>query len=98
MLKWARQNGCPWYENTCEATARGGHLEVLKWARQNGCPWDEETCADAAEGGHLEVLKWARQNGCPWDEGTWSIADPLCRPYLIEHGCPGSHLLDDARS
>ena len=43
VLQWARQNGCPWDEETCEAAATGGHLEVLRWARQNGCPWDEET-------------------------------------------------------
>ena len=68
MLQWARQNGCPWDEDTCAQAAEGGHLEVLQWARQNGCPWDEYTCAEAAGGGHLEVLQWARQNGCPWDE------------------------------
>ena len=40
MLKWARENGCPWDQDTC-ASRRGGHLEVLKWARANDCPWDE---------------------------------------------------------
>ena len=68
VLKWARENDCPWDEWTCACAARGGHLEVLKWARANDCPWDEETCACAAKGGHLEVLKWARENDCcPWD-------------------------------
>ena len=38
LLQWARSNGCPWDEETCEAAARGGHLDVLKWARANGCP------------------------------------------------------------
>ena len=55
VLKWARENGCPWDENTCAYAALGGHLEVMKWARENGCPWDEETCACAARGGHLEI-------------------------------------------
>ena len=45
VLKWLRENGCPWDEETCAYAARGGHLEVLKWARENGCPWDEDTCA-----------------------------------------------------
>jgi hypothetical protein len=53
VLKWARENGCPWSEWTCER-GDGGHLEVLKWARENDCPWDWRTCANAAEGGHLE--------------------------------------------
>ena len=59
LLRWARENGCPWDERTCAAAAAGGKLEVLKWARENGCPWDESTCAAAAAGGHLEVLQWA---------------------------------------
>ena len=90
MLQWARQNGCPWDRKTCDAAAGEGHLEMLQWARQNGCEWDEWTCFYAAEGGHLEVLQWAHQNGCPWDEETWTEADPRCRQYLIDHGCPGA--------
>jgi hypothetical protein len=74
LLRWARENGCPWDERTCAAVAAGGNLEVLKWARENGCPWDEETCASAAEGGHLDILKWARENSCPWDEWTCAYA------------------------
>ncbi len=90
VLKWVRQNGCPWDRRTCDAAAGEGHLEMLQWARQNGCEWDEWTCFYAAEGGHLEVLQWAHQNGCPWDEETWTEADPRCRQYLIDHGCPGA--------
>ena len=41
VLKWARENGCPWDEITCTWAAEGGHLDVLKWARENDCPWDE---------------------------------------------------------
>ena len=90
VLQWARQNGCPWGEGTCAGAAEGGHLEVLQWAHQNGCPWNKWTCTYAAREGHLEVLQWARQNGCPWDERTWAFAHTRCRPYLLEHGCPGA--------
>ena len=38
ILKWARENGCPWNEDTCANAAENGYLEVLKWARENGCP------------------------------------------------------------
>ena len=62
-LNWARANGCPWKERTCDEIAAGGHLEVLQWARANGCPWNEYTCKAAARRGHLEVLQWARENG-----------------------------------
>jgi hypothetical protein len=95
MLQWARQNGFPWNVKTCINAAYRGHLQVLQWAHQNGCPWSEETCQYAAWEGHLEVLRWARQNGCPWDAKTWSWAHPRCRPYLLEHGCPGA---DESRA
>jgi hypothetical protein len=43
VLQWARRNGCPWDERTCEVAAGRGHLEILRWARQHGCPWTEGT-------------------------------------------------------
>ena len=43
VLKWARENGCPWNADTCSSAASGGHLEILKWARENGCPWNKDT-------------------------------------------------------
>lgn len=36
-LRCARENGCPWDEDTCERAASGGHLDCLRWARVNGC-------------------------------------------------------------
>jgi len=91
-LQWARQQGCPWDEDTCAYAARGGHLEVLQWARQQGCPWDKWTCADAAQGGHLEVLQWARQQGCRWD--VWTCTNAAKGGHLEvlqwarQQGCP----------
>lgn len=38
MLQWARANGCPWDETTCEAAVARGHLDVLQWAKENDCP------------------------------------------------------------
>jgi hypothetical protein len=73
-LAWARVNGCPWDERTCEFAARGGHLDVLRWAREHYCPWDGWTCVSAAEGGHLDVLRWAWEHHCPWDEETCASA------------------------
>ena len=54
VLKLARENGCPWDEETCADAAEGGHLEVLQWARENGCPWNWETRDYAAELGYVE--------------------------------------------
>ena len=42
LLQWARAQGCPWNEATCEAAARGGHLQTLQWARAQGCPCGPE--------------------------------------------------------
>jgi hypothetical protein len=52
---WARENDCPWDEETCSHAARGGHLEVLKWARESGCPWTEDTRRLAASKGYVEA-------------------------------------------
>ena len=56
LMKWARENGCPWNKWTCAYAAQNGHLDVLKWARENGCTWNKWTCAHAAQNGHLDVL------------------------------------------
>ena len=92
VLRWARENGCPWDEKTCYCAAMEGNLDVLKYAHENGCPWDEWTCSNAAKGGHMNVLEYAHENGCPWEEFTcYSAAkgghlDVL--KYLHENGCP----------
>ena len=64
VLKWARENGCPWNGSACAGAAQQGHLEVLKWLRERlslGCC---HLCT-RSQGGHLEVLKWAIEQGCP---------------------------------
>jgi hypothetical protein len=32
MLKWARENGCKWNEETCSFAALRGHFEALRAA------------------------------------------------------------------
>jgi len=66
VLRWVREHGCDWDEETCSEAAAGGHLEVLTWVREHGCPWVEvdegdgeytmNCCTCAVSGGHLEVL------------------------------------------
>jgi len=34
VLQWARVNGCPWDEYTCQYAAYRGHLEVIQWAHE----------------------------------------------------------------
>jgi hypothetical protein len=58
-LKWLRENGCPWNENTCINAAQIGNFKILKWARDNGCPWDEFTCPHGVSSDfHSIFLKW----------------------------------------
>lgn len=54
ILQWARENGCPWDEDTCSFAALNGHLEVLQWARANGCPWNVKM--------HLRSTKWSSRS------------------------------------
>jgi hypothetical protein len=94
VLRWARENGCPWDHLTCAYAAGRGHLEILQWARGNGCSWNEWTCGFAASNGHLEVLKWLRRekDPCPWNE--WTCAHAAKGGHLKvlrwarENGCP----------
>ena len=43
FLKWAREvKHCEWDEETINAAARRGNLEMLKYCFSNDCPCDEE--------------------------------------------------------
>ena len=56
ILKWARANGCAFFdEEVVASAASGGHLDVVKFCWAQRCPWNEYTTELAAEGGHLEV-------------------------------------------
>ena len=68
MLKWARENGCPWNEEICNCAAFNGNLEMLKWARQNSCPWNLWLYSLAASRGHIDIVKWAKKNNLGWNK------------------------------
>jgi len=38
ILIWARENGCPWDEDTFINAIRGKSVLVINWLRENGCP------------------------------------------------------------
>ena len=38
VLQYARENGCPWDEETVQKAIFGGHRAVAVWAIENGCP------------------------------------------------------------
>ena len=68
LLKWAREEkNCEWDEDTIDAAARQGNLEMVKYCVANECPIDEHACSFAAQNGHLEVLKYLREEAkAPW--------------------------------
>ena len=75
LLKWAKENGCPWDYHAHAPDARGEHSEMLKkWVAENGYPWNKHSCTSAAAAGQLERLQSARDHGCPWDEETCAAA------------------------
>ena len=65
MLKWARENGCPWSPTVCARAAAVGNVEALQWLREKGCPWNYLVWSSAVAGYHVEVLKWAKEVQCP---------------------------------
>ena len=100
LLKFLRENGCPWDRFTCYKAAENGHLECLKYAHENGCPWGWKICSSAAENGDLECLKYAHEKGCPWNEETFNNAISFsresesfmdrCLLYCFTQECPGA--------
>jgi len=60
FLKWAREvKYCEWDEETINAAADEGNLEMLKYCFSNDCACDEEeSCTRAAANGHLDCLRF----------------------------------------
>jgi len=40
LLKWLRDQGCPWDESTILVAFERNRLDVLEWSLRNGCPID----------------------------------------------------------
>jgi hypothetical protein len=59
FLKWAREEKkCELDEDTINAAALVGNLEMLKYCFANNCPYDEqESCRQAAGKGHVDCLR-----------------------------------------
>ena len=42
-VQWARKQGIPIDEDTCNVAARYGNWDMVKWLHSEGCPWNKET-------------------------------------------------------
>lgn len=71
VLKWARDNGCPWDGHTMFSAAARGDIELMSWLREKGCPWGDDSFDEASrllDNGYIgfsEVVQWMTENGCP---------------------------------
>jgi hypothetical protein len=92
LIKWMKQEGCPWGTSTFREASGFGNIEMMEWIRDNGCPFDESSIIYASSNGKLDAVKWLRSNGCPWDiRAVFASAyhgemDTL--GWLIDNGCP----------
>merc|ERR1711957_97881 len=55
VLKWLREEGCPWDEVTCYVAAANNELGVLRWALENECPYRERYIRRVED---VEFLEW----------------------------------------
>ncbi|CAL6309822.1 unnamed protein product [Bathycoccus prasinos] len=87
LLKWAREEKeCEWDENTINAAAEQGNLEMVKYCVANECPVDTSACAYAALKGHLEMLKYLHEEvKAPWDSGTAAWAAENGHLHILEY-------------
>lgn len=102
MLRFLREQGCPWDIGTAHNAAHNGQLDTLKWAIANQCAVDETVMAQAATHGHLDVLKYLRvEQSCPWDATTmehaaYGGAHLEVLEWLRESGCEWGKSFSDA--
>lgn len=107
VLKWAIENGCPYYLEDClDVLAQVRHntefnpcvrndLEMMQYLHSIGCQFNKSVfCERAAAAGDLPMLKWLREHGCPWNRDTCEVAyraDPRLINWIHENGCPCRH-------
>lgn len=65
MVKWLKQQNCPWDSRTFQYAAMIGYIEIMEWLYQNNCPWDAQTYQNAINNDEPAIAKWLRDHGCP---------------------------------
>ena len=87
LLKWAREEKeCEWDEETINAAADQGNLEMVKYCVANECPVDEERVWICCRKGHLEVLKYLHEEvKAPWDSWTAAWAAENGHLHILEY-------------
>lgn len=69
ILKYLREQGCPWDARVCKMAVTQGDLKILRYLREKipdgPCPWDSSVYQAAKAGNGLKCLKYLQENGCP---------------------------------
>eukprot|EP00594_Rhizosolenia_setigera_P016530 CAMPEP_0178966772 /NCGR_PEP_ID=MMETSP0789-20121207/17121_1 /TAXON_ID=3005 /ORGANISM="Rhizosolenia setigera, Strain CCMP 1694" /LENGTH=291 /DNA_ID=CAMNT_0020652101 /DNA_START=67 /DNA_END=939 /DNA_ORIENTATION=+ len=62
VMKWLRNQACPWGERTFREAAIKDNLDILQWLHDEGCPWPQHNRVHEC---YLipEVIDWCRVNG-----------------------------------
>ena len=58
LMKWARDEGCPWNIHVPYKAAHHGHIALLTWLSDNSCPISYRAAHAAAKGGHIHIIEW----------------------------------------
>ena len=90
VMKWLRENGCPWHTNTFTTGIIYGNLDVLNWLHENDCPWNKNTFGAAVAMGNLDILNWLHEKGYSWDKDSieFHMTTTLNKnviPWLVEN-------------
>lgn len=66
MIKWLKENNCPWDTTVFGELIKRGDLNMLVWAYDNyNCSWDGTTCETLSLYGDHAVIQWAISKRSP---------------------------------
>jgi hypothetical protein len=99
ILKWLKDEGCPWDALAFSMAAKAGNMNVLNWLKDEGCPWNATAFSMATKAGNINVLKWLKEEGCPWNASVLTTAIKTGNDQIIlwlcEEKCPFEATTDD---
>ena len=91
LLKWAKENNCPWDEWVFHYSALSGNLETMKWLKENNCPWDKLTFYYTALSETVRNAFSLKENSI-WNQSTRRIKTKNetleNMKWLKENNCP----------
>ena len=65
MMKWLKDNSCPWDFRMYIAAINNNDTCMLKWLKDNRCPWHPIVLLDITKDNKEYMLKWLYDNDFP---------------------------------